>query len=147
MPTVLTVSEPTTFQLHYDVAAKLLRGGWSAPVLDADLRGHYIGLLAQAQAYGNCRYWLLDLRQRNWHMPSFGQWISTEFAAAAHAALGQPLFIAYVLGPRHQTAAEAPRSQTAQCDCTQHDVYPYFFASEEAALDWLRHQQAFDVAG
>ncbi|QKG56820.1 hypothetical protein GKZ68_09415 [Hymenobacter sp. BRD128] len=141
MPATLTLTEPATFYLHYDAATQLLRGRWPTPVLDADLRGHYAELLAQAQAHAGCRYWLLDMRQRNWHMPSFGAWFSAEFAAPVRAALGQPVFIACLLSARHQTAAESARSQAIQRACARHDVYPYFFASEEAALDWLHYQQ------
>ena len=58
------------------------------------------------------------------------------------AALGRPVFIAYVLSPRHQASAEGAGAQATQCACARHDVYPCFFTDEEAALDWLRYQQA-----
>ncbi|MDO7887065.1 hypothetical protein [Hymenobacter cheonanensis] len=141
MPEILTLTETDTFHLRHDAAAQLLRGHWPAPVLDADLRSHYAELLAQAQEHAGCRYWLLDMRRRAWHMPSFDTWFSAGFAAEVQAALGQPVFIAYVLSPRHQTAAESTRTQVAQRACAQHDVYPCFFAEEDAALAWLHHQQ------
>jgi hypothetical protein len=142
MPITLTLTEPASFQLYYDPSIELIRGRWPDPVLDADLRGHYIELLAQAQQHNGCCYWLLDMRRRHWHMPSFGPWFSTEYAAAVQEALGRPVFIAYVLSPRHEASAESLRTQATQCTCTQHDIYPCFFATEEAALDWLHHQQA-----
>ena len=142
MAIVTTLTEFETFQAQYVPAEKLLCGAWTAPTLDVDIRDHYSEVLAQAQEHGGCRYWLLDLRQRNWHMPSFGQWFSTDFAPTAHAVLGQPLFVAYLLSPRHRAIAESDRAQACQRRCAQHDVYTYYFADEDAAFDWLRHQQA-----
>lgn len=146
MPTPATLTDFRPFQLDYDATARLLRGTWPSSVLDADLRAHYAELLAEARTYG-CRFWLLDMRERNWHMPAFGRWYSTEFAAAVRAALGQPVFIAYVLSPSHQAMAESPQVQATQRGAAAHDVYPYFFGDEFAALEWLRHQQAFDAVG
>jgi hypothetical protein len=147
MSATLTLNKQDIFQLHYDAATRLLCGTWLAPVLDADLRSHYAELLEAARQIGSC-YWLLDMRQRNWHMPSFSRWFSQEFGAAVQAAIGRPVFVAYVLSPRHQTAAEEIRTQLCQRESAAHDFYPYFFADESAALDWLRHQQELaNIAG
>ena len=147
MTATLTLIEPETFQLTYDDANSLLLGTWPGQVLDVELRHQYEELLVAAQRHGSCRYWLLDMRARNWHMPSFGRWFGADFAAAVHRALGQPVFIGYVLSPRHREAASTPRTQATQRGCATHNVYPYFFDSPDAALDWLRHQQAFGAVG
>jgi hypothetical protein len=140
MPGTLTLNKQDTFYFQYDAAADLVRGGWLAPVLDADLRSHYAQLLRVAQQHGCC-CWLLDMRGRNWHMPSFGQWFSTEFVAAVQAALGQPVFIAYLLSPRHHSAADTVREQHAQHESRAQQVYPAAFADEAAALAWLSQQR------
>ena len=140
MPGTATPSKQDTFQLTFEAATGLLRGCWLAPVLDADLRAHYAQLLQAAQRHG-CPYWLLDMRQRNWHMPSFGQWVSTEFAPAVRAALAQPVFVAYVLSPRHHSAAARGREQQAQQQSREQQLYADIFADEAAAGAWLRQQQ------
>ena len=147
MPGTLTLNSQAVFQFHYDAAADLLQGGWPGPVLDADLRGHYAELLLAAQQHGGCCYWLLDMRGRNWHMPSFGHWFTTEFIAAVHVALGQPVFIAYLLSPRHRSAAETTREQLAQQASRERQVYPSAFADEVAARAWLQQQRLAAPAG
>lgn len=141
MPGTLTLNGQTVFQFYYDAAADLLHGSWPAPVLDADLRGHYAELLRAARQHGHCCYWLLDMRQRNWHMPSFGQWVSTEFAPAVQAALGQPIFVAYILSPRHHSAAARTHEQRAQQETRAQHMHSDAFADEAAARAWLRQQQ------
>jgi len=141
MPGTLTLNDQDVFQFQYDAAANLLHGSWLAPVLDADLRAHYAALLRAAQHHGDCCYWLLDMRRRNWHMPSFGQWFVTEFVPEVHAVLGQPLFIAYLLSPRHRSAAETTREQLAQRESRERQVYPLACADEAEARAWLRQQR------
>lgn len=141
MPGTLTLNDQDVFRFHYDGAADLLHGGWLAPMLDADLRGHYVALLQAARQHGSCCHWLLDMRQRNWHMPSFGQWFITEFVPEVHAALAQPLFIAYLLGPRHRSAAETTREQIVQQASREQQVYPLACADEAEACAWLRQQR------
>lgn len=140
MADTLTLNDQDVFQLLYDATAGLLRGGWLGPVLDADLRSHYAQLVQAAQPHGCC-YWLLDMRRRNWHMPGFRHWFCTEFVAAVRAALAQPVFIAYVLSPRHRGASETTGEQAAQQRSREQQVYPGAFADEAAALAWLRQQQ------
>ena len=143
MPT--STYPPNPFTVAYDPTTDRIRGHWPAPVDDTLLRGHYADLLTAACAHGGCRFWLLDMRVRNWHSPEFGRWFSSVFVDAAHAALHQPLFIAYVLSPAHHAIANTPGVQATQCGCITHDVYPFFFDSETPAREWLAHQQAFSL--
>ena len=145
MSGTLLLTKQDTFQLSFEAAAGLLHGSWPAPVLDADLRAHYAQLLQAAQQLG-CPYWLLDMRQRNWHMPSFGQWVSTEFAPAVRAALAQPVFVAYVLSPRHLSAAARGHEQQAQQQSRAQQLHAGIFADEAAAGAWLRQQQVLAAA-
>jgi len=140
MPSTLILNEQDVFQLCYHAADGLLYGRWLAPVLDADLRIHYGELLQEAQLAGNCRYWLLDIRRRNWHMPSFGHWASTEFVPAVRAALGPPIFVAYVMGPRHLSAATRPQDRRTQEQIRAQQLFSESFADEASARAWL-HQQ------
>ncbi|MGI4864962.1 MAG: hypothetical protein ACRYFZ_13640 [Janthinobacterium lividum] len=136
---------PNPFTVAYDPTTSRLCGHWPASVDDSLLRAHYADLLTAACAHGGCRFWLLDMRGRNWHSPEFGRWFSTVFTAAAHAALHQPLFIAYVLSPAHHAVANTPGVQATQSGSSTHDVYPFFFDSAAAAREWLAHQQALDL--
>ena len=140
MPSTLILNEQDVFQLTYREADGLLHGCWLAPVLDADLRIHYGELLQEAQLVGNCRYWLLDIRRRNWHMPSFGHWANTEYVPAVRAALGSPIFVAYVMSPRHLSAATRPQDRRTQEQIRDQELYSESFADEAAARTWL-HQQ------
>jgi hypothetical protein len=147
MPSTLTLNKQDTFQLQYQAADGVLCGRWLGPVLDADLRAHYTQLLQAAQHHGDCCYWLLDMRERNWHMPSFGQWVSTEFAAAVRAALAPPVFVAYILSPRHRSAAARAQEQRAQQHSQAQQLHSNIFDDEEAALAWLRQQLAATEVG
>ena len=132
------------FDLAYDLGSQRLVGCWHGAVTEKDLYLHYAELMAAAEAHGNCRFWLLDMRERNWHTPGFGRWFGNDFAEMAHATLGQPLFIAYVLSLSHKVIVDSPGVQVTQYQCAAYSVYPFFFDSEAAALDWLAHQQAHD---
>lgn len=136
----------TAFSVAFDAQGRRLLGCWHTPTTDATLRAHYAELLAAAQAHGNCRYWLLDLRGRDWHSAEFGRWFTHEYAPQVHATLGQPVFLAYVLSPAHYTAVDAPSAHALQVGCVEHDLYTYYFDNAPDALAWLEHQQAFDGA-
>lgn len=147
-PMPLATATPLTFTLAYDAAANNLLATWTgSPAPDTALHAHYAELLAAAQAHSGCRFWLLDRRQRAWHSPTFGHWFGHDFAARVEATLGRPTFIAYLLTPtQHQASADGPGGEATQRACAAHNVYPFFFGDELAALAWLRHQQALDAA-
>ena len=136
-------AEPT-FTCTYDTVHQRLHGCWHGPVTDAELYEHYADLMALAEIHENCRFWQLDMVARNWQHKGFGWWFSNEFAPMAHAALGGPLFIAYVLGAAHHAAANSPGNQVIQHNCAAADVYPFLFEDPECAQEWLVHQQAHD---
>lgn len=129
------------FKLAYNPSSQQLRGEWVGPVGDAEMRRHYGELLAAARAHGNCRFWLLDLRQRNWHDLGFPAWFNDVLVPAMHAALGQPVFIAYVLDATRRDVADSVCVQDSQRSCAGYDVYPYFFDNEVDADAWLAYQQ------
>lgn len=137
----------TTFHWAYDPAHELLTACWAAPVPVATLAASYHHLLAAAQAHGGCRFWLLDMQQRNWHDAAFAQWFSEDFAWQAGAVLGQALFIACVVQPAQRPLVEAPRTDALLRQAARHNLFPFFFDSEAAARAWLRHQQAGAAGG
>ena len=135
------------FASRYDVAANQLRLEWQGTAGDADLQQQYSSLLADWGQHQGCRFWLLDMRQRNWHTPEFGRWFADSFAAKLHALAGQPVFLAYIVSPAHYPSVNSPNAQAVVCACVEHDMYPFFFDQEAEALAWLCHQQRYDRAG
>lgn len=132
------------FTYTYDASRRQLLGCWHGPVTETELYTHYAELMALAEAHDYCRFWQLNMVARDWHASGFGRWFGHDFAPSAHAALGRPLFIAYVLNPAHRKIADSPSTQATQHNCAAADVYPFFFDSEECAQQWLAHQQAHD---
>jgi hypothetical protein len=133
-----------TFTLDYDAGTQLLLAYWRGTVPAADLYAHYAELMTTAEAHGNCRFWELNVGERNWHTPGFRHWFANEFVPLLHAAMQQPVFIAYVVSPAQAKLVKTPIVQAVEYNSAQHDVYPFFFDSEAAARDWLTHQQAHD---
>lgn len=132
------------FTSTYDASRRQLVACWRYPATDIELYEQYAELMALAETHDCCRFWQLDMVARNWHTPAFGRWFGHEFAPLAHAALGKPLFIAYILEAQHQPFANSPGTQATQSSCATHDVYPFFFEEEGSAQEWLAHQQAHD---
>ncbi len=130
------------FSLAYEPRTTVLRGAWAAPVPAAALPGYYTQLLAAAQAHGHCRFWLLDMRQRNWHDDDFGRWFSEQFMPRAAAALGHPLFLALVVQPGQRPHVEGSRTEQLLRRAARHNVFPFYFESEADARAWLYDQQA-----
>jgi len=135
-----------TFTLTYDAGAQQLLAHWRGSVPEANLYAHYAELMALAEAHGNCRFWLLNVGERNWHTPGFRHWFANEFVGLLHAAMQQPVFMAYVVSAAQAELVKTPVIQAVEHNSAQHDVYPFFFGSEAAARDWLAHQQAHDEA-
>ena len=140
----LPATAEANFTCTYDAVRQQLYGCWHGPATDAELYENYAELMALAEAHGGCRFWLLDMVARNWHQSGFGWWFRNEFAPLAHATLGGPLFIAYVLGAAHQAIVNSPGTQVTQHNCAAADVYPFFFEHAECAQEWLTHQQTHD---
>jgi hypothetical protein len=141
MPTSCTAD--FTFTATYDAGTNQVRAHWRGAVPDADLYAHYAELMAIAEANGNCCFWLLDAQARANSTPTFGRWMGNDFAPLAYAALGQPLFMAYVVSPAYRAAVSSPAGQAMQHSCAAHSVYSFYFEDLEPAQEWLAHQQAY----
>lgn len=138
------VLHPDVFSFFYESDSHILRGSWPGPVPQTQLPACYEAMLTAAQAQGNCHFWLLDMRPRNWHSAEFAHWFVTEFAARAVAALGQPLFIAYVVAGEQQVPVESTATDTMLRQVASANCYPFYFRDEASALAWLHDQQAAD---
>ena len=119
----------------------VLRATWSRPAVPHELSSFYEELLVCARESGNCRFWLLDLSQRNWAEPSFLQWLGQEFVGQATAALGGPIFVAFLIAPQHLSQLKSSYIADIRCRATEVNFYFTFFENAALAVDWLRDQQ------
>ncbi len=135
---------PDVFSLFYEPGSNILRGRWPGLVPLAQLPACYEAMLTAAQMQGNCHFWLLDMRPRNWHSAEFAHWFTTAFVARAVATLGQPLFIAYLVADEQQVPVESAATEDMLRQAATVNCYPFYFRNEAAALSWLHDQQAAD---
>lgn len=141
MTVVLPPTPVDAFSWAYEPAAGLLRAEWAGPVPSAALPACYGQLLVAAEAH-DCRFWLVDLRRRNWHDAAFAEWFSTDFAQRASQAVGQPLFMACVVQPGQRPQVEGQCNEQLLRQITAYNVFPFYFTEEGLARAWLRDQRA-----
>lgn len=132
------------FSLVYDAAARVLQACWPEPLTDAELQTTLLALLPTAQAHGNCRFWLLDVRQRPIASPMLRQWVRQVLHPRLSRGLNGPVFVAFVVAPGQRPAIEDPAMDLHLRAAAADSIYLYYFESEAAALDWLRNQQERD---
>ncbi len=137
---------PDGFHLAYEPGSDTLAAAWPRSLPMELLPACYEALLAAAQAQHSCRFWLLDIRQRNWHSAEFGHWFITEFVPRAVAALGQPLFMAFLVADEQQQFIESAATDTILRQAAKLNCFPFYFNYEEAALAWLRDQRDAEQA-
>jgi hypothetical protein len=133
---------PDFFSLDYEAKPHLLVGRWLHESEDGDLYPAYRRLLAAAKAHGNCRFWLLDMRQRAWHSDAFAEWFSGLLANQVVREVGAPVFVAYVADETHRADIESVTTEAMLRQTAQIEFYPYFFSDEASARDWLAYYQA-----
>ena len=138
------MSPPVTplFTLSREDTPCLLVGRWHGPTPDDSLYPSYERILAEAKAHGNCRFWLLDMRERAWHSVAFARWYGELLAHQVVQELGSPVFVAYVAAEAHRTAIESATTQAMLRQASQAEFYPYFFSNETDARHWLGYYQA-----
>lgn len=130
-----------TFTIAYDPQRALLRARWAQPLADEELQATLLALLGAAQTHANCRYWLLDVRQRPIANPGLQLWARQVLHPRLRAALGGPVFVAFVVAPSQRAAVDNPIMEEHLRAATANDLYPYYFDDELAALSWLHDQQ------
>jgi hypothetical protein len=131
----------SAFEVSYRADLDVLVGRWFQPLPDAQLRQTYQALLAEAQANGNCRFALLDIRRRDVASDAFTKWLLTEFNAGLPQLLGGPVMTAYLATPSHLARVILGNMPAALDSARQGGVHVRFFADESAALRWLRGGQ------
>ena len=99
-------------------------------------------MLAAARETGNCRFWLLDLRRRPLAGPDLNEWFREQFSPQVTAALGGPLFTAYLAGPHQRIAAESAEMELHLRHAATLDSYPLFYDDEAEAVKWLVEQRS-----
>jgi len=131
---------PDSFTLTYLADQHLLIGRWLRPVLLEELRSHYEALLEAAQAHGQCRHWLLDVRRRIINDPEAVAWFGHEFSPRLPAALGQPVVVAYFAMVNQESMHGEPAlRENIRQGALQGSHYRYF-NQESEALAWLAQQ-------
>lgn len=131
---------PDSFTLSYLPDQSLLLGRWLRPVALDALQTHYAALLEAAQAHGNCRHWLLDVRRRPISDPAAVQWFGEEFSPRLPGLLGQPVVIAYFAMVNQDAAREDPGLEANIRQGALNGSHYRYFNQESEALAWLAQQ-------
>jgi hypothetical protein len=131
---------PDGFTLTYLPDQHLLIGRWLRPVTVPELQAHYEEVLQAAQAQGNCRHWLLDVRRRIINDPDAARWFGEDFGPRLPALLGQPVVVAYFARVGQDVATTDPALwENIRQGSLQGAKYCYF-DQESAAMAWLAEQ-------
>jgi hypothetical protein len=144
MPVVSTPSSVDIFSWAYEPGTGFLRGEWAGPLPLRELPTCYGQLLVAAEAH-DCRFWLLDMRRRNWHDAAFAEWFSQVFVAQASRAVGQPLFLACLVPPGWRSQVEGQCNEQLLRRIIDYNVFPFYFTEEQPARAWLHDQRTADV--
>lgn len=137
MPTIFS----DVFSLDYESAPNLLVGRWLGNVPDHTLHPPHQELLSAALQHNRCRFWLLDMRAQDQYSPTLLGWLKDLMAEQVVMVLGSPVFLACVANENHRAEIESIGTETLLRQQAQHEFYPYFFNSEEAAREWLADSQ------
>lgn len=137
----MSVFPSNAFSLEYRADLGLIIGRWLKELPPPELQGTYEAMLAAAQAHGNCRFWLLDLRRRPVAGPDLNAWFRDQFSPRIAAALNGPLFTAYLAGPHQRPAAESDAMELYFRREAAVNAFPQLFENEAEAVEWLRAGQ------
>ena len=139
MDSVISFS-PDSFTLSYLADQKLLIGRWLRPVALDALQTHYAALLEAAQAHGNCRHWMLDVRRRPINESAAVQWFGEEFSPKLPGLLGRPVVIAYFAMVNQDSASADPQLEENIRQGALNGSHYCYFNQESEALAWLAQQ-------
>lgn len=130
-----------SFSLEYRADLGILIGRWLTDLPPPELQGTYEAMLAAAQAHGNCRFWLLDLRRRPVAGPDLNEWFRDQFSPRLAAALDGLLVTAYLAGPHQRPAAESRALELYLRGEGAVNAFPKLFDAEREAVEWLSLEQ------
>lgn len=140
----MSIFPSDAFLLQYRADLGFIIGRWLMDLPPPELQGTYEAMLAAAQANGNCRFWLLDLRRRPVAGPDLNAWFRDQFSPRIAAELNGPLFTAYLAGPHQRPAAESDAMELYFRREAAVNAFPQLFENEVEAVEWLRAAQARD---
>jgi hypothetical protein len=139
-PTTAPAPLETDFlRLAYRPDVHQLVARWRRPVSGAELRRGYRALLAAAEAAA-CPYWVVDVRSRDALDAAATRWLTATFLPLLPTRLAVPVYLAYLVSPRHLAALGAPAPPAAGAQVA-------FFAEEGALNHWLVQRQGRAARG
>lgn len=139
----LTDLMPTTFRPDLG----MLVSRWTRqPLSAAPLQPIYEDLATIAEQH-QARYWLQDVRHREFNDPDITRWLLTTYFPAVAERLGGRLHVAYLANPALlQAIITSPGFARPEA----YHVSPYvvaFFSAEGEAFGWLTQERMRDAAG
>jgi len=135
---------PDVLSLTYEAEAGLLLCRWRPDAPSEELAPVFEALLAEAQIFHNCRFWLFDMRERAWHPPVFEKWFAGLLSQQVVQVLGKPVFLACVATEQNRADIESIGTQLRLRAHAENEFYPYFFDDEAAAREWLAYHRKLD---
>ena len=130
---------PAALHLTHDAESDTLLVRWLPAPAAAHLPDTYPNTLTAASHHSHRRFWLFDLRDQ--HIPATGPWRGDLFALRTFCALGQPLYVAYVIISPFRAAIERTAIAAARQAGANYDIHPRCFGTVAAAQAWLQRQQ------
>ncbi|AMJ65178.1 hypothetical protein [Hymenobacter sp. PAMC 26628] len=121
-----------------DVHQLVARWRQQGPV--AELRRGYRALLAAAEAAA-CPYWVVDVRSRDALDAAATRWLTDTFLPLLPARLASPVYLAYLVSPRHLAVLGAAAATAGA------EARVAFFAEEGPLNQWLVQRQSGAARG
>lgn len=145
MPVLHSATDALEIIYHRD--HHILIGRFLRPLSEAENRQCYLDLLAAAQARGNCRYWLLDIRRRDRSGPEVLQWLLQNFYPRLVHELGQPMRLVYFLAPGLREEFLSDGTVPAPATYLSQDAFRMNQCiTEREAVQWLLQEQLAETA-
>ncbi|TGE14295.1 hypothetical protein [Hymenobacter elongatus] len=131
---------PAALATTYRADLNMLVGRWGYQPAVGLLPDIYQDMKQQALSTG-CRFWLQDIRRREFNDPEITRWLLTEFFPDMSQLLGGRLAVAYLTSPALLlTIMTGPGFLPPSA----YDNQPFgiaFFGDEGECINWLREQQ------
>ncbi|GAB3637108.1 hypothetical protein GCM10027422_26980 [Hymenobacter arcticus] len=140
----MPILPPDVLSLTHEEQAGLLVCRWRPDAPSEELSLVFDALLQAALGADKCRFWLFDMRERAWHPPVLDKWFERLLSQQVVQVLGKPVFLACVATEQNKADIEGIAMQVRLRAQAQHEFYPYFFADEAAAREWLRYYQGLE---
>ena len=131
---------PLLLQLVPRTDLNILIGRWGYQPRPDELPAVYQEVM-DAALRGQNRFWLQDIRRREYNDPQTTLWLLNTFFPDMANRLGGRLYVAYLVGPTlHQSIVNQPDFIPAEAYNNKTFVIS-FFGDEGAAIKWLQENQ------